>query len=79
MCGKSSSSSFVCIQKEVRTDLLLHMTSDAEKLKTVCRIHRKWMKSKFLYRDIDVVSLHTISDFVVCPFDYTAVAVSERS
>ena len=31
MYGKSSSSSVVCIPKEVRTDLWLSNTSDAEK------------------------------------------------
>ena len=31
MNGKSSSSSVVCIPKEVRTDLWLSKTSDAEK------------------------------------------------
>ena len=42
MYGKSSSSSVVCIPKEVRTDLWLSKTSDAEKIcKIVCRVSRK--------------------------------------
>ena len=44
MYGKSSSSSVVCIPNEVRTDLWLSKTSDAE-------------KTKFVYQDVDVVSL----------------------
>ena len=49
MYGKSSSSSVVFIPKEVRTDLKI--------CKIVCRVSRKYMKSKFLYQDVDVVSL----------------------
>ena len=36
MYGKSSSSSVVCIPKEVRTDLWLSKTSDAEKSVKLC-------------------------------------------
>ena len=49
MYGKSSSSSLVSIPNEVRTDLWLSSTSDAEKSgEIVCRVPRKRVKSKFL-------------------------------
>ena len=46
MYCKSSSSSLVSIPNEVRTDLWLSSTSDAEKIREiVCRVPRAWDKS----------------------------------
>ena len=58
MYGRSSSSSLVSIPNEVRTDLWLSSTSDAEKsVRLYVGFPRERVKSKFLWQDADVMSL----------------------
>ena len=58
MYGKYSSSSLFCIPKELRTDLWLFKTSDAEKFVRLCvGFQRSELSLKFLYQDADVIPL----------------------